>query len=153
MKNHKKAGLVALATASLVLASPASAQFGALGNMLKNALNAQKNTSEPAKQQAPKPVLLGEWMNVGQSCVVASPDADYVEGANLRIETASISGFEWGCDLKPAIPAGATSYSGEQICYGDGADDTPTPIALELQPDGTLRMDDGNTSQTLRRCE
>jgi len=136
---------------TVLLASPAFAQFGAFGDALKKALTAGANAA-PSDQPAAQGSLLGEWMNEGQSCITPSPDADYVEGANLRIESASMSGFEWGCDLKPAIAAGATSYRGEQSCYGDVSDEGPIPVALTLLPDGKLRIEDANGTQTLFRC-
>ncbi len=143
---------LALAT---LLASPAFAQFGAFGDMLKKAIagadGAKATSSE--KPVASQASLLGEWMNEGQTCITPSTDGEYVEGANLRIESASMHGFEWGCDLTPAIPAGATSYQGKQSCYGDVGDDAPTPVALTLLPDGKLQMKDANGTQTLFRCE
>ena len=103
---------------------------------------------------AKKPVVLND---ISLPLIATLLDRDklcgYVEGANLRIESASIHGFEWGCDLSPAIAEGVTSYRGEQSCYGDGGDDAPSPIALTLLPDGKLQMQDANGTQTLFRCE
>ncbi len=148
-------GSIAFGICIAALTSPASAQFSGL---LKKALDAAQNASASAPQslpasQAPARTLLGEWMNVDASCVAPSSNGEYVEGANLRIEKESIHGFEWGCDLQPAIAEGATSYNGQQVCYGDVGDGTPAPFSLALLPDGTLRMKDGNETQTLRRCD
>lgn len=81
-----------------------------------------------------------------------SKNGEYVEGSNLEIQKSSISGFEWSCDLKPAIVEGSTSYKGKQVCFGDGADDTPTAVSLDLLPDGKLRMKTGPDTQLLNRC-
>lgn len=140
---------------AVLLATPAFAQFGAFGDALKKAI-AKADGAQAASSNKPataKASLLGEWMNEGQACIADSKDGEYVEGANLRIESASIHGFEWGCDLSPAIPEGAASYRGQQSCYGDVGDDAPMPIALKLLPDGKLQMQDANGTQTLFRCE
>lgn len=145
------AGLAIMALA----ASPAFAQFGAFGDVLKKAMAGAEATKAPVSEKSitAQGSLLGEWMNEGQSCIAPSDDGEYVEGSNLSIESASIHGFEWGCDLNPAIAEGAASYQGEQSCYGDGADEAPTPIALTLLPDGKLQIEDANGTQTLFRCQ
>lgn len=130
---------------------------GAIQNaVVANVQQSLISSSEPPSTDEPKVVskrtLIGEWINVGQKCIEPKGD-EYVEGSNLKIQASSIGGFEWGCDLKPSIGADAKSYAGKQICMGDGVDETPTAIALELLPDGTLKLKDSNGVQTLRRCD
>lgn len=136
---------------SEVVASPTVAP-GSVAALATETAPIPPETTPPTPSTT-KLTMLGEWMTVGQQCVRQSRNGEYVEGSNLEIQKSSINGFEWWCDLKPALAEGSTSYKGKQVCFGDGAEDTPMAVSLDLLPDGKLKMKTEAGTEILRRCQ
>lgn len=108
------------------------------------------NAAVPASLLPTTATMTGEWMETGRTCTSASRSG-FAEGTNLSIAPRLISGFEWMCDLDPAITPGR-NYIGNQVCYGDGMDGSRTQISIELLPGGLLRVTDASGTKTYRRC-
>ncbi|MFM7028303.1 MAG: hypothetical protein ACKOXK_06470 [Chakrabartia sp.] len=129
-----------------------------------NESNASANSAPPTAETAmpapapaptaPAASLLGEWAE--QSCVKGDGDANGdgypEEGANFSVTANGYSGFEWSCQINPKIQPGQTRYNGTAICYGDGQDEAPQKLSLDLLPDGRLRVKDSFATSIMRRC-
>lgn len=122
---------------------------------------AQTKLSPAPPVPTPSPsklTLLGEWARVGEKCAVEFMDGngDGVsdDASNLEIASDGMSGYEWGCEIRPRIQNG-TTYEGKSICFDrdEGKDMPATSLTLELQGNGNLVMvDDGNRSEW-KRCK
>ena len=105
-----------------------------------------------------KLTLLGEWALVGEKCAVEFMDGngDGVpdDASNLAIASDGMSGYEWGCEIRPRIQSG-TTYEGKSICFDqtEMMDMPATSLTLKLQDNGNLVMvDDGKRSEW-KRCK
>ena len=111
---------------------------------------AQTNVSTAPPTPAPPPsklTLLGEWAPVDGQCAVESDSF-------LAIRSDGISGYEWGCEIRPRIQSG-TTYKGKSICFDqtEMMDMPATSLTLKLQDNGNLVMvDDGKRSEW-KRCK
>lgn len=111
---------------------------------------AQTKASTAPSTPTPPPsklTLLGEWAPVDGQCAVESDSF-------LAIRTDGISGYEWGCEIRPRIQNG-TTYEGKSICFDqtEMMDMPATSLTLKLQGNGNLVMvDDGKRSEW-KRCK
>ena len=122
---------------------------------------AQTKVSTAPSTPTPSPsklTPLGEWARVGEKCAVEFMDGngDGVsdDASNLEIASDGISGYEWGCEIRPRIQNG-TTYEGKSICFDrdEGMDMPATSLTLKLQDNGNLVMvDDGKRSEW-KRCK
>ena len=116
----------------------------------------QTKVSPPPTPSPSKLTLLGEWARVGEKCAVEFMDGngDGVsdDASNLAIASDGMSGYEWGCEIRPRIQSG-TAYKGNQVCFQEGEEFPPTSLTLKLQENGNLVMvDDGKRSEW-KRCK
>jgi hypothetical protein len=124
--------------------------------------SAQTNAS-PALPTSTPPLpsnrtLLGEWAPVDEKCAIEFMDGngDGVsdDASNLVITSNGMSGYEWGCQIRPRIGSVAT-YEGKSICFDrDEMMDMPaTSLTLELQGNGNLVMVDDGSPSEWERCK
>ena len=119
----------------------------------------QTNVSTAPPTPTPPPsklTLLGEWARVGEKCAVEFMDGngDGVsdDASNLTIASDGMSGYEWGCKIRPRIRDN-TTYKGNQVCFQEGEEFPLTSLTLKLQENGNLVMvDDGKRSEW-KRCK
>jgi hypothetical protein len=110
----------------------------------------ETNVSVAPSTPTPPPskiTLLGEWAPVDGQCAVESDSF-------LAIRTDGISGYEWGCEIRPRIQNG-TAYEGKSICFDqtEMMDMPATSLTLKLQDNGNLvKVDDGQRSEW-KRCK
>jgi hypothetical protein len=121
----------------------------------------QTNVSTAPPTPTPPPsklTLLGEWARVGEKCAVEFMDGngDGVsdDASNLEIASDGMSGYEWGCEIRPRIQNG-TTYEGKSICFDrdEGKDMPATSLTLELQGNGNLVMVDDDNRSEWKRCK
>ena len=116
-------------------------------------------TAPPPPTPSPsKLTLLGEWARVGEKCAVEFMDGngDGVsdDASNLTIASDGMSGYEWGCKIRPRIQSG-TTYEGKSICFDrDEMMDMPaTSLTLKLQDNGNLVWVDDGQRSVWQRCK
>jgi hypothetical protein len=121
----------------------------------------QTNVSPAPPTPTPPPsklTLLGEWASVGEKCAVEFMDGngDGVpdDASNLTIASDGMSGYEWGCKIRPRIQSG-TTYEGKSICFDrdEGMDMPATSLTLKLQDNGNLVMVDDDGRSEWKRCK
>lgn len=122
------------------------------------AVPVETKVSPPPTPSPSKLTLLGEWARVGEKCAVEFMDGngDGVsdDASNLTIASDGMSGYEWGCKIRPRIQSG-TTYEGKSICFDrDEMMDMPaTSLTLKLQDNGNLVWVDDGQRSVWQRCK
>ena len=111
---------------------------------------AKTNASTAPSTPAPPPpnlTLVGKWAPIDGICAAESDSF-------LEVRSDGISGYEWGCEVRPRIQS-STTYEGKSICFDqtEMMDMPATSLTLKLRDNGNLvKVEDGQRTEW-KRCK